>query len=104
MAAPPEAVPIREASVDTHPVMRVQFFLHGPFDPMESLSVTFLDAEWNVVESVVLGGSHAQYELWQRVADIAADFLSQFGMAEQLPLNNDEAPPPVEAGLGRTDG
>lgn len=78
--------------MDTHPVMRIQFFLDGPFDPLGTLSVSFLNPEYEVIESVVLAGDHAQYELWRLVERVAADFMSTYGLQHQLPLENAETP------------
>lgn len=87
MAAPPEAGPKEGAGVDSHPIMRVQFFLRGPFDPLETFSVTFLDDQSNVVESVVLGGEFAQYELWNLVARVASDFQALYGTQGRLAID-----------------
>lgn len=70
--------------MDSHPRMRVQFFLDGPFDPIEGLSVTFLDDLRNEKESIVLAGEHAQYELWSLVATVAASHMSQYGTQASL--------------------
>jgi len=65
--------------------MRVQFFLDGPFDPIETLSAELLDDELHPVETIVLGGSHAQYELWSLIATMAADMVSRHGTQDELP-------------------
>lgn len=75
------------ACVDDHPVMQIQFFIRGPFDPIESLSVTFRDSRFEPLESVVMGGSFAQYELWNLVASIASDFMAVFGSQGRLDLD-----------------
>lgn len=90
--------------MDRHPTMRVQFYLDGPFDPIETLSVTFLDAQYEAQESTTLGGQHPQYELWSLVAAMAAEHMSRYGAQHQLDLGDDEAPRAEAAGPSRVDG
>jgi hypothetical protein len=73
--------------VDTHPTLRIQFFLDGPFDPIGTLSCTFLDSQMVEVESITLGGEFPQYELWQKVAEMAASFMATYGSQSQLELD-----------------
>jgi len=85
MAAPPEAVRQRGTCVSgNHPKMRIQFWLTDPFDPIETMSVTFLDDLNNEIESVVLAGTHSQYELWELIATVAASFMSTYGLQQTL--------------------
>jgi len=87
MAAPPEAVRQRGTYVSgNHPTMRVQFWLTDPFDPIENMSVTFLDDLHNEVESVVLAGTHSQYELWELVATVAASFMATYGSQQAFDI------------------
>lgn len=84
MAAPPEAVPTSGAYVDSHPKIRVQFWLDGPFDPIQTLSTTFIDDRGDEQESIVLGGEHPQYELWSLIAAMAAEYMSRYGVQGTL--------------------
>lgn len=71
--------------MDTHPTMRVQFFLPGPFDPIKDLSVTFLDHLYDEIESVTKGGERPQYLLWSEIIDMAAGHVRRHGIQLQLP-------------------
>lgn len=64
--------------------MRIQFWLPGPFDPIENMSVTFLNDLYDEVESVALAGTHSQYELWELIATVAASFMSTYGLQQKL--------------------
>lgn len=72
--------------MDHHPPMRVQFFLQGPFDPIESLSVTLRDDLGDDQDSIVLGGEHPQYQLWELIASAAAHLVETYGVQHRLPL------------------
>jgi hypothetical protein len=70
--------------VEKHPPMRIQFFLDGPFDPIETLSVTLRNDLGDDQESITLGGEHAQYELWSLVAAAAAHLVESHGQQQRL--------------------
>lgn len=64
--------------MESHPTMRVQFYLRDPFDPIDGLSLTFFDSEGRPNGVIVDSGNLAQHLLWQRIVDLASDHIERF--------------------------
>ena len=66
---------------------RVQFFLRGPFDPPESLSVTFYDGQGEQVAMTVLPSSTAWCDLQGEVEELVQRCVELFGFQLDLPVD-----------------
>lgn len=70
--------------MERHDTMRVQFFMNGPFDNIETLSVSFLDGLGEVTDMIVEPGPFPQYQLWSKLTELAARHERMFGHQQSL--------------------
>jgi len=66
--------------------LRVQFFLDGPFDPIQALSVTFLDELHQPEQIVALGGEFTPAQMMEKLAEEASKHERYHG--SQLSLHD----------------